>query len=156
MKEVKLSSIRIYELAAVVDSVPLKEYATIKDIRLASNVVKDLKSACKEFSDEADKLSIKKNEVIKKYQEDFQKNGVKLEGEEKDKFVKDLDTRLNAELEEKFGKEQEVLDASGMEIKTFELGDEKYEFLKAQFEKYAKERYLKKDVLLEVAEALGI
>ena len=51
---------------------------------------------------------------------------------------------------------QSALEEENKKVVEFELGDEKHAKLQEWFNKYCVEKYIKKDALIEVADALGI
>jgi len=156
MKQIKLANIRVYELSTVIDNIAPKDLANLKDIRLASSIVKDLRDSCKEYSDKASDLSVKQQAVFKSYQEEASDKVKEMNKEEQDKFLQELNGKFQNEINEKFKTEAEELNELANKECTVELSDEKHDKLVSFFEKYATAFYLKKDVLLLVAEALGI
>ena len=76
--------------------------------------------------------------------------------DEKKVLATELDARLAVEIKDKFDSELKDLEESGKTEVEVELGDEKHSKLKELFEKHAHEKYLKKEVYVQVADALGI
>ena len=64
--------------------------------------------------------------------------------------------RAVAALVSDYVNEQKKVDELGKGEIEVELGDEKFDFLKTTFSKHAKDKYLNKEVLLIVADALGV
>lgn len=156
MGSVKLSALRVYELSTVIDSISPKDLITIKDIRLTSNLVKDLQTACKDYSDKMNDLGVKQQTLLKKYQESIKDKIEELPEEEKQALINETNNKFQAEVTKKYGKELDETNKTGLGEITVELSDEKMERLKDLFDKYAAQMYVKKDILLEVAEALGL
>lgn len=156
MKTISLSLLRLYELAHVIDSVELKSLGIVKDIRLTSNLVKDLKGACKEYAEKRDILTGKQVEIAKEFQKIFQERIVGIGEKEKNELVKELDEQLQKKINDTLGDEMKQLDRDGEVPTGVELADEKHKKLCELFEKYGGEKYLRKDVYIEVADALGL
>ena len=152
MKEFKLPLLRVYELTSVIDSIQPKDLGDLKSIRLAAGIVNDLKTLLKDYAEKSDALAQKQLEILKPYQEEYKAKG-ELSEEEAKKFAAELDARFQAEVKEKFGTEQLALNEQGQAETAVELGDEKFGKLKELFEKNT-DKYLKKEVLLIVADAL--
>lgn len=156
MQKLKLPAIRLYELSTVIDNIPPKELADLKEIRLATGIVKDLQDACKDYSEKVIALNLKINNVFKGYQERFAKELMSLDATAKDVLAKEIDAEFQAETSKKFKAETKAVSKSALEECEAELSDEKMAKLKEIFEKKGKDVYLKKDILLKVADALGI
>lgn len=156
MRDVSLPLARLFELSVVVDSIPLKELGTAKDVRLVNNLVKDIRESCKGYADLQEALFSKQAECAKKYQEEYAAKQEALDEEGRKVLSADLDRHLNIEIKEKFGAEREALEEEGKVELKVELGDEKFSKLKEVFEKYGVEKYLNKEVYIQVADAFGI
>ena len=98
----------------------------------------------------------KQMEIAKKYQDEFVSKRDKLDESEVKALTTELDAKLATELKEKLGEEQKALEEKGKAEAELELGDEKHTKIKELFEKHAHEKYLKKEVYVQVADALGI
>lgn len=155
-KSVKLKANRLYELSTVVDDIQPKELANLKDIRLASSLVKDLQEGAKEFSDKRNDLSVKQQAILKAYQERIQPLLKDLSKEEQDKLAADENVKFQVEVNEKFSKDFIALDKLGNTECTVELSDEKHDKLCDFFRRFAIGKYINKNALLEVMESLGI
>jgi hypothetical protein len=158
MQSFSLPTVRVYELATVIDSLEPKVLQDLKSIRLANGIVNDLKQVVKPFADKNDSILARQLDLLKPYQEEYkQADAAGFANEEvKQAFAKDLDARYQKEVNEKFKEEVDALNLTGKELITVELSDEKFSKLKELFEKHSAEKYLKKDVLVEVADALKI
>ena len=155
-KSIKLGAQRVYELSTVIDAISPKELSVLKDIRLSAGIVKDLQNSCKEFSDKSNDLSVKQQQILRKYQEELQPKIKDLAKEDQDKLLNETNVKFQAEINEKYGEEFKAMQEAGKAECTIELSDEKYEKLKDLFNKFAIQQYTKKDALLEVASALEI
>ena len=157
MRDVKLSKQRMYELALVIDSIPVADLATIKDIRLTASLVKDLKDVCKEYAQQSDDFYEKVRAVAKPYQDKYNVE-VKDLAEEVDRkaLAARLDAQLDAEVESKFPGEKEALEAMSKSDVIASLSDEKFGKLKELFEKHGVKMYRVRDVVVEISDALGI
>lgn len=157
MHEVSLPMLRLMELTSVVDSLSMQQIgSTIKDIRLATKMVEDLKAVCKPYAEKSDVFNRKQAELIKPYQDEFMMKKESLSDQELKALEADVNARFAKESEEKYGEERKAIEEEGKQVVKVELSDEKFTKLKELFEKYAAEKYLRKDVLVEVADALGI
>ena len=157
MQSFALPMQRVYELVTVVDSIPLKDLGTIKDIRLTTNLIKDLRDTCTEFATKNEDLAVKQAEIAKKYQEEYaeKRDSGEVSEAELKVLAREMDEKLNAEIKEKLGTETEVLQSEGEAEVKVDLSDEKHSKLKELFSKYAAEKYLSKKVFIQVADALG-
>ena len=156
MKSFKLSGIRVLELQQVVDSLQPKEFSSLKEIRMAANVAKDLGEAIKELSDAFFDFNKKQFELLKTYQERFKNESEGLDNNAKNELLKQIDKDFKEQIEQRYPDEQKKVDELGKGEIEVELGDEKFDFLKTTFSKHAKDKYLNKEVLLIVADALGV
>ncbi len=154
MKEFKLPLLRVYELTSVIDAIQPKDLGDMKSIRLAAGIVNDLKEALKDYAEKSDALAQKQTELLKPYQAEYTAAGALSEDEGK-KLAADIDVRFQAEVQAKFGEEIKAMNELGKTETTISIGDEKFTKLKELFEKNT-DKYLKKEVLLIVADALGI
>lgn len=156
MQKLKLPSVRLYELSAVLDNIPPKEFVDLKEIRLASGIVKDLQEGSKEYTDEMTDLLVKQQGLLKEYQARFNEETKELEQKEKDEYVAKMNADFQAEVRKKFKKEFDETDKLALKECEIELSDEKHAKLKDFFQKKGKDSYTKKEALIEVADALGI
>ena len=156
MQKFSLKSIRVVELAQVMDSIQPKDLATSKDIRLNVGLVNDLNEVNKELATKVADLNVKRDEIAKPYREEFAKKSAEMNDEEKKALEAELNKKLNAELVEKFSAAQKEIDELSQKELEVELSDEKHAKLKEWVEKYGKERYTDNKVMVEVFDALGI
>ena len=131
-----------------------KDLGDLKSIRLAAGIVNDLKALSKEYAEKQDVLTSKQLALLKPFQEEYNAKG-EMSKEEKEKFAKEIDAKYQIMVREELGEEIQALNDAGQAEMVFELGDEKFDKLKELFEKNT-DKYLKKDVLLQVADALGV
>lgn len=157
MQSFSLPTIRVYELATVIDSLEPKVLGDLKSIRLATGIVNDLKLVVKPFADKNDSILARQLEAMKPFQQEYNDGEKAFETEEEKKaFAKAIDARYQEVIGKQFTEEITALNATGKELIQVELSDEKFSKLKELFEKHSAEKYLKKDILVEVADALKI
>lgn len=159
MKTLSLSTGKLFELAQVMDSIPVSELQTTKDIRLASSLVRDLRAACGDYGEKKADFDVKTTELAKPFQEQYNSEvstNDKMTEVEKKAFAKKLDEELMAAIKEKYGAELTAIEERAQTVVTAELSDEKFAKLKELFEKHATKFYIVKSVYLDVADALGI
>ena len=149
MVKVALSKRGVDNLAKFVDSVEIASLKTTKDIRVASNIVKDLVESIDDYLKMLGEHRDKQTAVFKKHRDLY----LALPEEEKEDKKKESDQAMKEEMD--------ALDISDlkahqkMEIE-FELGDDKHVKLKELFETYGTDKYQDKDAYLEVADALEV
>jgi len=156
MKQISLKQVRVVELAQVMDSISPKELSTAKDIRLNVGLVNDLNAAIKELSTAVEVFNVKRNELLKPFQDEYKEKSEELDDEAKKKLGDELDKKFAEQHKEEMETLQKTITELGEKEISFELGDEKHEKLKVWFEKYAMEKYANKKVYVEVADALEI
>jgi len=156
MTKLKMKQVRVVELAQIIDSIPPKELATAKDIRLNVNLVNDLNEAIKELSTEVADFGVKRMEYLKPFQEEYKAKEKDFDEEGKKEFANELDKKFNEQYKEEFEVESKKIAELGEKEVEFELSDEKFSVLKTWFEKYGTEKYQNKRVYVEVADILGI
>lgn len=144
----------MYELSTVIDSIPPKDLQTLKDIRLAAAIAKELQDSCKEYTEKVIAVNLKQQEVLKKYQAELKLEG--LSKEEQEKIIAETNLKFQEEVGNKYGKEIMEANKFGEKECECELADDKFSKLKEIFEKYAVGFYTKKEALLIVAEALEL
>lgn len=150
MTNLKLTKKGFDNLARFVDSIPVADLKTSKDIRLSINTTKDLNEANKEYLDMVQEYSDKQMVVFKKHKELY----VALPEEEKsDEKQKEFQKEMNKELDELDTKELEAQHPMELEA---ELGNDKMAKLKEWFEAYGSSKYTEKEGYIEVADALEL
>ena len=156
MKSFKLKSIRVIELAQVMDSIQPKDLASAKDIRLNVGLVNDLNAVNKELATKVADLGVKREEVMKPYRKEYAEKSEGVSEEEKKVVEAEINKKLNAELLEKFSAEQkEIDDMSQTEVEVL-LSDEKFAKLKEWISKYGFEKYTDKRILVEIFDVLEV
>lgn len=152
-----MKAVRVVELAQVMDSISPKDLATAKEIRLNVGIVNDLQEAVKELATKVEEFTVRRNELLKPFQEQFKERSVGMDTEaEKDVLSNSLDKEFNTKHKKELEKNQEEIKVLGEVEVEFELGDEKMEKLKECMEKYGATKYQNKKVFIEVCDALGI
>ena len=143
MKSVKLKAIRVNEVAQLVDAIPTKDLGTMKEIRLASCIVKDLHKSIGELAEKASDLRVKQNELLKA--EGFSERFAEETKDKTDEEKKEVEAKINLEFQmlvaEKFKDELAELDELNKAEVEVELGNEEFEKLKELFEKYCIAQY---------------
>lgn len=153
----KLSSVRLSDLALVIDSIPPKDLATAKDIRLSVRIVEKLQKACGPYMDRVIKMQIEQKEAMKKYVEEYNQKSVNMEKEEDKKGLeRDLNNRFAQEVEQMHGEQLKSIQEEGKQEMECELEPEEVDKLKELFNKYAHDKFVDKKAYLEIADVLGI
>lgn len=151
--------VRVAELTGVIDSIAPKDLGTMKDIRLATGLVKDLQEASKEYFEKMTSVQLAQMAIVKPFQDQYKEQIVGKTEEEVKMITAKLDAELKAALakyEEDHKDDMKAFDEFGLKEVTVELGDEKFAKLKELFEKFGADKYLKKDACVEMADALKI
>lgn len=158
MKTFKLKAQRVSELGVLIDQITPKDLATFKDIRLASKIAENLKSAAKELTDKQADLGVKQQDLLKAegIRERFIEESKDMNEEEKDALGKKLDVEFQTLANEKFAAELAELNVLANAEAEVEMSDEAHAKLKEFFEKFCITQYRVKDALIEVADALEI
>lgn len=159
MKSLSLSTGKLFELSQVMDSIPVSDLQTTKDVRLASSIVRDLRAACGDYGEKKADFDVKTVALAKPYQERYNTEvteNEKMSEIEKKLLAKKYDEQLMAEIKETYGAEYTALEEQAQTVVTAEISDEKFARLKELFDKYAARFYVVKSVYLEVADALGL
>jgi len=156
MQKVKLIAIRFHELATVIDSVPLSELKTTKEIRLSTNLVKDIVEGIKDYTEVFQSLQSKKLTLLPKYRLMFDQLPQEMSTAEKDAEAAKLNNELEAEAKQLFPEESAKLEEFATKELEIELSDEKMELLKSLFNTYGAKSYKSKAAYVQVADALGI
>ena len=155
MKTVTLKAARVYELVTILDILTPRDLPTLKDMRLASGVVRVLREVAPEFTEINDAYNKKRNEIAAPFAERITKG---KEGKTEEE-VKVLESEINKEFLAKVGVELDEfikkLEALKDEEKTFELSDDRWDKLVELFKKNT-DKYTRKDIVIEVADALGV
>lgn len=156
MKNFKLSGLRLVELVSVVDSIQPKDLGDLKSIRLCTHLVTDMKACLKELAEKNDALALKQKGFATPFQEKYQKESEALTDEQKKELAARLDKELKEVLEKELGEEQKVMTELLQQEMAVELSDEKFDKLQELFKKYSAEKYLNKEILIQVADALMV
>lgn len=156
MKTLTLPIGKLYELATVIDAVPVSELVTSKDIRLTTNLVKDLRAPCGEYGEKKTNFDVVVEEMAKPFRERYTLESDKMDTTQKKEFAKLLDTELAEQIKAQRGDELKAIEETALSEITVELGDEKFAKLKELFEKHGSKFYIIKSVYNEVADALGV
>lgn len=169
MKNFKLKAVRVQELASIVDAIPVKELTTAKDIRLTSNIVKDLLTFIPDLVAASTDLSTKRNDLFKSkgLTDTYKAMSAGLDAETAAELATKMDRDFASEVAVTFKAElDKIKELQEVEV-ACELGDEKFAKLQEVFEKYTPQMLNRpgatevtlgamKTMYLEIADALQV
>jgi len=170
MKIIKLEKRDVYDLASVISAI-VKEQSEKLDFKEVLHLQKSaiyMLSEIKDFSDKFEDLAKEKNVYVKnanekisaykeKLNKDSDKSGeVDSNYKEKiDEFVQMVLEEAQAEIDKLIAPQyEELYKAFGIDTVELSFGEDPYNMIVINFEKYAKEKYTNKSRMVEVYEAL--
>lgn len=149
MTKFKLSKRGVDNLSKFMDSIPMADFKTAKDVRLVTNIMKDLNESIADYHEMLEEYKTKQTEIFKKHRDAF----LALPEEERDAKKPSADEAMKKEMDEIDTSELEAHQEMVIEV---ELGGDKYEKLKTLFNEHGTNRYQDKNAYLEVADALDL
>ena len=172
MKKITLKKKDAYDLCMVMGTVVREqsEKLDFKEVLYIQKTINSMMDGMKDFSDELEKLNKERNGYIEtankkivefraKVNSTSEKEGKIDEVGQKriDAFVQTMLQDAQTEIEAEITPKNKVLnEVKGIEVVVFELEDEKHKLFISNFEKYAKEKYNDKKVMVETYEALTV
>ena len=136
------------DLAAVLDSIQPKEFASSAEMRKCFALTQQIRGELKDYSDQLEALTDEARALLAPLQDSFAGSS----GDEK----AELTRKANKVLEKVNAKRKELEDSEGSEDLDIEVDPNYKSFVKASFDEKIRPKYLKQSAAVEIADAFNI